>query len=151
MLHGHWSAGPISRQSFSDRLLLLVLTDASYTICSFVLSTFSWITALCGNRILACHNLLHHWLCPLLPQQVVLESLDHKLYISLFLCKFCSKFYNPKLPNLLFCIEVELSFHINPVSFQPSLLLLSWSLYWCTTIPSRTMSVTPKTSNLLRL
>lgn len=84
-------------------------------------------------------------------QNISLWALVLELLNSLwFLCKFCSKFFNlPKLPNIL--IQKELSFHTILISYQPSLLLLSWSLIsWCTALSSSTISSTPKISNLQR-
>ena len=48
------SAAPVSRQSFSDKILLFSLAVALYTICSFELSLPCVV-----NRILARSNLLH--------------------------------------------------------------------------------------------
>lgn len=50
-------------------------------------------------------------------------------------------------PNYPICSEVELSFHINPVLYQSSLLLLNWSLKsWMARLLSLAISVTPKTN-----
>ena len=48
------SAAPVSRQSFSDKILLFSLVVALYTICSFELLLLCVV-----NRILARSNLLH--------------------------------------------------------------------------------------------
>ena len=44
-----WRAGPVSKQSFIEKLLLFSLADASYTISSFVILAFSQIAALCSK------------------------------------------------------------------------------------------------------
>ena len=64
--------------------------------------------------------------------------------------KFLNGFLNlSKLPDLLLANVLQLSFRIKPVSYQPFLSFLNYSLNpWCTVPSSFRLYVTPRTSNL---
>ena len=67
-----WRARTFFKQLFNEKLLLFSLADASYTIRSFVLSGFSWITACAVSRTLDDQSLLLLWPFQPLLLQVVL-------------------------------------------------------------------------------
>ena len=93
-----WRAGPVSKQSFNEKLLLVSLADASYTIHNFVLSAFSKFPyfVLSAFRVYFFSDPFDHSFCKLFLYNLVL----HQIVFDLF-ANFSTKLLNlAKLPDL---------------------------------------------------